>query len=125
MPEVITKVIYKPDPQSTEEYLVIVDHDQYKKWKEGGITIAISADPILAFQVFYSNQGNQGLLGKPSKQQLDTVFGTHKDDDVVLAILQKGKPQASEGIATSNFGATNVARGSISVNTRGKGNTGI
>ncbi|KAF7432864.1 hypothetical protein PC9H_004808 [Pleurotus ostreatus] len=113
MPEVITKVIYKPDPQSTEEYLVIVDHDQYKKWKEG------------AFQVFYSNQGNQGLLGKPSKQQLDTVFGTHKDDDVVLAILQKGKPQASEGIANSNFGTTNVARGSIGVSTRGKGNTGI
>lgn len=28
MPEAITKVIYKPDPQSTEEYLVIVDHDQ-------------------------------------------------------------------------------------------------
>ncbi len=78
-----------------------------------------------AFQVFYSNQGNQGLLGKPSKQQLDTVFGTHKDDDVVLAILQKGKLQASEGISTSNFGTTNVARGSIGVNTRGKGNTGI
>ncbi|KAL4260037.1 Ribosome maturation protein SDO1/SBDS N-terminal domain-containing protein [Pleurotus pulmonarius] len=117
MPEVIAKVIYKPDPQSTEEYLVIVDHDQYKKWKEGAV--------VDSFQVFYSNQGNQGLLGKPSKQQLDTVFGTHKDDDVVLAILQKGKLQASEGISTSNFGTTNVARGSIGVNTRGKGNTGI
>ncbi|KAJ8698570.1 hypothetical protein PTI98_005263 [Pleurotus ostreatus] len=124
MPEVITKVIYKPDPQSTEEYLVIVDHDQYKKWKEGDTTIALSA-VVDSFQVFYSNQGNQGLLGKPSKQQLDTVFGTHKDDDVVLAILQKGKPQASEGIANSNFGTTNVARGSIGVSTRGKGNTGI
>lgn len=34
-------------------------------------------------------------MGRPSKQQLDTVFGTHKDDDVVIQILEKGQMQAA------------------------------
>jgi hypothetical protein len=62
-------------------------------------------------------------MGKPSQQQLDTVFGTHKDVDVISLILEKGIAQAAEDIHPS--GTTNIARGSAVVNTRGKGNTGI
>lgn len=79
---------------------------------------------FVAFSVFFSNQGAQGILATPSNQQLDTVFGTHKDVDVVTAILEKGKNQNSEAISTSTFN-TNASRGSAVVDTRGGGRTGI
>ena len=41
--------------------------------------------------MFHSATGAQGKLGRPSKQQLDSVFGTHTDTDVVTAILEKGQ----------------------------------
>ena len=78
-----------------------------------------------AFQVFFSNQGAQGILGQASKQQLENVFGTKRDDDVVRQILEKGVSQAGEGIRTSNFGSTNVTMGSLVVDSRGKGPRGI
>lgn len=54
----------------------------------------------LAFKIFHSATGSQGLLHEPSKQQLDTTFGTHKDIDVVEQILNKGKVQQSDGFKT-------------------------
>jgi hypothetical protein len=77
----------------------------------------------IAFQVLHSNQGAQGLLGKPSNQQLDTVFGSHKDIDVVTVVLEKGSAQHGKGIRNSDFGATNSAHGSQSIDSRGKGST--
>ena len=79
---------------------------------------------LLAFSVFFSNQGTQGILGKASNQQLDSVFGTHKDVDVVEQLLHKGREQNSEGIS-SGLGATNLAKGSFAVDTRGKSLSGI
>lgn len=123
MPKSLTKVVYKPDTQSTDEFTVIVNPAEYKKWKEGDRTIPLS-EVVDSFKVFYSNQGAQGILGTPSKQQLDTVFDTTKDVDVVTQILEKGKDQPSNGF-TSGMGATNVARGSFTIDSKGKGLTGI
>lgn len=67
---------------------------------------------IAAFKVFHSAQGAQGLLGTPSKQQLDTVFGTHKDVEVVEFMLKNGKEQSADGIHTSGTNL-NHSRGSI------------
>jgi ribosome maturation protein Sdo1 len=53
------------------------------------------ADVVDAFEIFHTGQGTQGIMGTPSKQQLDSVFGTHKDTDVVLQILEKGTLQAA------------------------------
>jgi ribosome maturation protein Sdo1 len=39
---------------------------------------------------FVLSQGNQGILDAASNSQLENAFGTKKDDDVVLAILEKG-----------------------------------
>lgn len=39
--------------------------------------------------------GAQGYLQRPSKQELETVFGTHNDNDIVEIILTKGKVQTS------------------------------
>jgi hypothetical protein len=78
----------------------------------------------IAFQVFHSTQGSQGILGKPSKQQLDTVFHTTNDIDVVKAILEKGKEQSGNGF-NSGTGNTNMTRGSFSIDNKGKGLSGI
>ncbi|KAJ6515606.1 hypothetical protein C8R45DRAFT_957092 [Mycena sanguinolenta] len=98
-----SKVIYKPDSQSTEEFTVIVNTVEYNKWKEGEV--------VDSFQVFWSAQGAQGVLGKPSNQQLDTVFETHKDVDVVTFILEKGREQGTDGVTSSPFTGTNPSRG--------------
>ncbi|KAG6861553.1 hypothetical protein C0995_014849 [Termitomyces sp. Mi166 len=99
MSKSLTKVIYKPDHTSTDEYTVIVNPEEYKKWKAG------------AFDIFHSNQGHQGRLGQPSKQQLENDFGTSKDDEVVTKILQNGKDQGSDRIGSMNPGSSYVAGG--------------
>nr|GAT44376.1 predicted protein [Mycena chlorophos] len=105
-----SKVIYKPDSQSTEEYTVIVNTDEFKKWKAGDKSLPL-AEVVDSFQVFVSSQGAQGVLGKPSNQQLDTVFETHKDVDVVSIILEKGREQSTDGVASATFTGSNVSRG--------------
>ena len=79
----------------------------------------------IAFSIFHSGQGNQGILGAPSKQQLDTVFGTHKDIDVMQILLEKGTAQAGDGISGGTGTFTNVSRGSAVIDSKGKGLTGI
>ncbi|KAJ6539648.1 ribosome maturation protein [Mycena capillaripes] len=98
-----SKVIYKPDSQSTEEFTIIVNTEEYKN------SIPL-ADVVDSFQVFHSSQGAQGVLGKPSNQQLDTVFETHKDVDVVTIILEKGREQGTDGVASTSFTGTNPSR---------------
>ena len=65
------------------------------------------------------------MLGRPSKQQLENVFGTSKDVDVITQILEKGKAESGDGIRNSDFGATNATFGSMVVDTRGKGLRGV
>ncbi|KAJ7044640.1 ribosome maturation protein [Mycena alexandri] len=108
-----SKVIYKPDSQSTEEYTVIVNSDEFKKWKDGALALVVES-----FDVFVSTQGAQGHLGKASNQQLDTVFGTTKDVDVVTKILKEGREQATDGVSGSNYTGSNPSRGGES---RGSG----
>ncbi|KAH7887521.1 ribosome maturation protein [Phlebopus sp. FC_14] len=119
----VTKVVYKPDSQSTDEFIAIVNPVEYKKWKAGGDTIPLT-EVVDSFEVFHSGQGAQGYLGRPSKQQLDNVFGTSKDVDVITILLQRGKEQAGDGFTSGTFG-TNASRGSAILDNRGKGLSGI
>ncbi|KAI0700588.1 DUF1960-domain-containing protein [Cytidiella melzeri] len=119
----LTKVVYKPSTQSTEEYTVIVNHEEYQKYKEGGYSIPL-VEVVDSFDVFFSNQGAQGILGKASNQQLENEFGSHKDIDVVEQILKKGVLQSGEGIRSGNSGTLNASLGSQSIDTRGKGPRG-
>lgn len=41
-------------------------------------------------------QGAQGKLDKASNAELDNEFGTHKEDDVVKQILEKGNLQETK-----------------------------
>ncbi|KAF8076668.1 DUF1960-domain-containing protein [Lyophyllum atratum] len=102
MPKALTKVVYKPDQASTDEYTLIVNPDEYKRWKAGEV--------VDSFNVFHSNQGHQGLLGTPSKQQLDTHFDTHNETEVVKIVLGKGEMKASDRIE-SGTAQMNPARG--------------
>ncbi|THH19482.1 hypothetical protein EW146_g1686 [Bondarzewia mesenterica] len=107
----LTKVVYKPDNNATDVFMIIVNPVEYKKWKEGDTTIPL-VEVVDSFEVLHSGQGSQGLLGKPSKQELDTVFGTHVDTEVVTQILQKGKEEAGEGLSSTKWGSKNDSRGS-------------
>jgi hypothetical protein len=78
---------------------------------------------IAAFEILSSNQGPQGLLRRPSKQELDNVFGTHVDVDVIQHILDKGKVESSEGIASGKWGSKNDSIGSAFLDTRGSGHS--
>ncbi|KAG6881235.1 hypothetical protein C0993_002281, partial [Termitomyces sp. T159_Od127] len=71
----------------------------------------MEAELFVAFDIFHSNQGHQGHLGKPSKQQLENDFGTSKDDEVVSKILENGKDQGSDRIGSQYSVSTNVTRG--------------
>ncbi|KAJ3864952.1 ribosome maturation protein [Lentinula novae-zelandiae] len=119
----LTKVVYKPDPQKSEEYIIIVNPTDYKKWSEGDTSIPL-AEVVDSFHVFYSTSGNQGLLGQASKQQLENDFGSSKDVDVVEIILKKGRDQPGDAISSQTF-ITNAARGSGIIDSKGKGLSGI
>ncbi|PWN50150.1 DUF1960-domain-containing protein [Violaceomyces palustris] len=80
--------------------MVIVNAAEYQRWIKGEKTIPL-ADVVDSFEVFHTGQGAQGIMGRPSKQQLDTIFGTHTDTDVVLQILEKGQFQASSELTAS------------------------
>ncbi|KAK0569182.1 hypothetical protein OC861_001218 [Tilletia horrida] len=105
MAKTVAKVVYKPDTQSTDSYIVIVNPEEYKKWKDG------------AFEIFHSTQGAQGHLNRTSKQELDAIFGSTKEDDCVTHVLQKGTLQitsAGDKYTTSNDaqqGHNQVSRG--------------
>ncbi|KAG8714260.1 hypothetical protein FRC08_012159 [Ceratobasidium sp. 394] len=113
----ITIVIYKPSTQNTEEYVIVVNPEEYKKYKDGGHSVA-PALIVDSFDVFHSSTGHTGKLGKASKQQLESTFGTSRDDEVVKQILDKGVSKSSASFA-SNFGDVNLARGSGDLSARG------
>ncbi|KAI0307000.1 DUF1960-domain-containing protein [Multifurca ochricompacta] len=101
----ITKVVFKPDTNASDVFLVIVNPVEYKKWKDG-------VNVLDSYEILSSNQGPQGLLRRPSKQELDNVFGTHTDVDVIQQILEKGKEETGEGIASGKWGNKNDSKGS-------------
>jgi len=105
----LTKVVYKPDSQSTEEYIVIVDEEEYDSWKKGDTSIPL-ARVVDSFDIFYSEQGNQGYLGRASKQQIHTVFDTTKPDEAVKKVLELGKAKRGEALP-KGWNGQNDARG--------------
>ncbi|KAI1796164.1 ribosome maturation protein [Ganoderma leucocontextum] len=119
----LTKIVYKHSPEGNEEFIIIVNPVEYKRWKEGGMSVPLT-EVVDSFEIFWSNQGAQGLLGRPSKQQLENVFGSSKDVDVITQILNKGKEESGKAIKTATV-AMNVNKGSFAIDTKGKSLTGI
>ncbi|WFD20794.1 peroxisome-assembly ATPase [Malassezia caprae] len=99
----ISKVIFKNDPMSTDEYIVIVNPETYVSWRNGDKTIPL-ADVVDSFQIFSSGQGSQGIMGQLSKQELHTVFGTSNADDAIVKVLEEGTLQAGTLRGNDNSG---------------------
>ncbi|KAI6034487.1 hypothetical protein PISMIDRAFT_672641 [Pisolithus microcarpus 441] len=116
----VAKIVYRPDTQSTDEFVAMVNTAEFKKWKSGDTSIPL-ADVVDSFEVFHSSQG---ILLRPSRQQLENVFGTSKDVDVLTTILQNGKEQPVNGFA-SGVGISNITRTSAVIDSKGKGTSGI
>ncbi|KAI6047538.1 ribosome maturation protein [Pisolithus marmoratus] len=116
----VTKVVYKPDTHSTDEFVAMVNTTEFKKWKDGDTGIPL-AEVVDSFEVFHSSQG---LLLRPSRQQLENVFGTSKDVDVLTRILQNGKEQPVNGFS-GGVGVSNVTRTNAVIDCKGKGTSGI
>jgi len=51
------------------------------------------------------------------------VFDTHVDVEVIQHILEKGKDESSESIASGKWGSKNDSIGSAYLDTRGGGKT--
>ncbi|KAG8933767.1 hypothetical protein FRC00_012843 [Tulasnella sp. 408] len=103
----VSKVVYKPDSQSTDEYIAIVNPDEYKKWLEDKSVPLVEV--VDSFDIFHSGQGAQGHLGKISKQTLETVFNTKNDDEAMQTLLKNGSLQSGDKFKQQ--GDTNQSRG--------------
>ncbi|TIB81127.1 DUF1960-domain-containing protein [Wallemia mellicola] len=114
-----TQVFYKPSPVEHETFSVIVNPDEYKRWSEGDKTIPL-VEVVDSFDIFYTEQGSQGKIGRASKQQLENVFGTSTDDVVVAKILEAGADQPVELSGGSAIKNTTQGRG---VDLRGSGSS--
>ncbi|BGP21789.1 hypothetical protein JCM10295v2_000664 [Rhodotorula toruloides] len=77
------KVVYKPDSQSTDEWIVIVGD-----LADRSIPLVEVVD---SFDVFHTGQGSQGVLVRASKQELENIFSTTNEDEIVQIVLEKGR----------------------------------
>ncbi|THH05617.1 hypothetical protein EW145_g4664 [Phellinidium pouzarii] len=114
----LTKVIYKPDSQSTEEFLMYVNPAEYMKWINRDATISLT-EVVDSFDVFVSTQGKQGHLGKASDSQLVNTFGSKKDVDVAEILLRSGTAQSANGL--NDDGATKNSSHGSRIDVRGSG----
>ena len=87
------QLVYTPSQLATSgehhpTMVLNVDANMYKEWqKDKSIAMANVVD---SFEVFKYEMGRSGMLSKPSKAELDDVFGTHNMDDVVKFMLENG-----------------------------------
>eukprot|EP00388_Colpodella_angusta_P025189 GDKK01001773.1.p1 GENE.GDKK01001773.1~~GDKK01001773.1.p1 ORF type:complete len:126 (+),score=29.51 GDKK01001773.1:77-454(+) len=115
----LTKVSYKPSTQSTEEFIMIVNAPEFKKWKDGDTSIPLT-EVVDSFKVFHSVTGHQGHLGEASKQQLETTFGSSKDFDVAEKLLKDGTAQNADRLDDDHL-VKNLSHGDFRMDNRGSG----
>ncbi|ORX97036.1 FYSH domain-containing protein [Basidiobolus meristosporus CBS 931.73] len=83
------KVVYQDQSKSEKEFFVYVHSDIYDEWKDDK-SVPVN-DVIQAYNI-YSNRtgGSTGVVIAPSKGELEKVFGTSQDSQVVEYILNHG-----------------------------------
>ncbi|KAI9817227.1 MAG: hypothetical protein M1827_001340 [Pycnora praestabilis] len=79
-----------------DDFIIFVDDAQaVRDWKNDK-TIPL-AQVVSGWKVFVTHKhGAQGVLDSASNSTLENEFGTHKEDDVVIQILEKGDVQETE-----------------------------
>ncbi|ORY15710.1 shwachman-Bodian-diamond syndrome protein [Clohesyomyces aquaticus] len=92
-----------------DDFIVFVDSAQaVRDWKQDSSIPLVQV--VSGWKVFVTQKhGNQGIYDEASNGALDSEFGTHKEDDVVKLILEKGVVQESENKERS--GDRNITQG--------------
>ena len=101
-----TKVHYKG---KEEDFIIFVDsQESVENWKKDS-SIPL-AQVVSGWKIFVTHKhGNQGILDTASNGALDSEFGTHAEEDVVKAILEKGAVQEVEN--KERQGQRNITQG--------------
>ncbi|KAF2758620.1 shwachman-Bodian-diamond syndrome protein [Pseudovirgaria hyperparasitica] len=101
-----TRVHYKGQE---DDFVILVDDAKaVEDWKTDK-TIPL-AQVVSGWKVFVTHKhGNQGILDTASNSALDNEFGTHKDDEVVKLILEKGTVLENEN--AERQGEKNITQG--------------
>ncbi|KAI9682193.1 MAG: hypothetical protein M1817_000247 [Caeruleum heppii] len=92
-----------------DDFVIFVDDAQaVRNWvKDKSIPLA---QVVSGFKVFVTHkQGAQGILDGASHASLDNEFGTHKEEEVVQQILEKGVLQETE--SSERQGTKNESKG--------------
>ncbi|KAG9695945.1 shwachman-Bodian-diamond syndrome protein, partial [Aureobasidium melanogenum] len=92
-----------------DDYIVFVDSAQaVRDWKaDKSVPLA---QVVSGWKIFVTHkQGTTGILDGASNSQLENEFGTHKEEEVVKQILEKGDIQESENSARN--GDRNITQG--------------
>ncbi|KAI9882955.1 MAG: translational elongation factor EF-1 alpha [Watsoniomyces obsoletus] len=79
-----------------DDFIIFIDDvEEFQKWqKDKSIPIA---QFISGWKIFVTHKhGAQGTLDGASNQLMDNEFGTHKEEEVVRMILEKGTVKESE-----------------------------
>ncbi|CAI7583504.1 RNA binding protein [Penicillium manginii] len=86
-----SKVFYKG---KSEDFVVFVDDVEIlKKWRNDR-SIALS-DVVNGWKIFVTHRhGAQGIMDTASKAALEDEFGSHKEEDCMVKILEGGEHQA-------------------------------
>ncbi|RFU23703.1 hypothetical protein B7463_g12633, partial [Scytalidium lignicola] len=103
-----TKVHFKG---KDEDFIVFVDDIEIaRKWrKDKSIPLA---QVVSSFQVFSTNKhGAQGPFDAASNATLENEFGTHKEEEVIKLVLEKGTIQ--ETIEPERQGFKNDSQGAM------------
>ncbi|OMP82556.1 SDO1-like protein [Diplodia seriata] len=88
-----TKVHYKG---KEDDFIIFVESEKaVKDWKaDSSVPLA---QVVNGWKIFVTHKhGNQGILDTASNAMLENEFGTHKEEDVVKQILEKGDTQSVE-----------------------------
>ncbi|OCL09814.1 putative RNA binding protein [Glonium stellatum] len=101
-----TKVHYKG---AQDDFVIFAESIQaVRDWKKDK-SIPL-AQVVNGWKVFVTHkQGTQGILDGASNSMLENEFGTHKEEDVVQQILEKGTVQETE--SSERQGDRNIVNG--------------
>ncbi|OCK84867.1 putative RNA binding protein [Lepidopterella palustris CBS 459.81] len=92
-----------------DDFVIFVDSvNAFKGWKaDKSVPLA---QVVSGWKVFVTHKkGTQGIMDSASNGSLDNEFGTHKVEDVVMQILEKGTVQETE--SAERQGDRNIANG--------------
>ena len=86
----VGQLVYtKPNDKALPTMVLLVDAPAYETYKKDAESMTV-ANVVDSYQVLKYEHGKSGIMNKPSKSELDAVFGTTKGDAIVDFMLQHG-----------------------------------